>query len=98
MPDNIQILTGLLLTTLAGLATGVGSCIAFFAKKSDTRFLSCALGFSGGVMIYISLVELLAGSQLELGSIFGKRPGSLYGIAAFFGGAFEIFVVIRKFR
>ncbi len=81
-----QILTGLLLTLIAGLATGVGSCIAFFAKRSDTKFLSCALGFSGGVMIYISLVELLAGSQLELGSIFGKRPGSLLGIAAFFGG------------
>lgn len=82
----IQIFTGLLLTTIAGLATGVGSCIAFFAKKSDTRFLSCALGFSGGVMIYISLVELLAGSQSELGELFGKRPGALYGIAAFFGG------------
>jgi ZIP family zinc transporter len=81
-----QILTGLLLTSIAGLATGIGSCIAFFAKRSDTRFLSCALGFSGGVMIYISLVELLAGSQSELAEIFGKRPGSLMGIAAFFGG------------
>jgi len=75
-----------MLTLLAGLATGVGSCIAFFAKRSDTRFLSCALGFSGGVMIYISLVELLAGAQLELAEMFGKRPGSLMGIGAFFGG------------
>ena len=80
-----QIAAGLGLTAIAGLATGVGSCIAFFAKKQSTRFLSCALGFSGGVMIYISLVELLAGSQMELSEIFGKRPGSLAGIAAFFG-------------
>lgn len=81
-----QILTGFALTAMAGLATGVGSCIAFFSRRQDTRFLSCALGFSGGVMIYISLVELLAGSQLELSEIFGKRVGSLAGIAAFFGG------------
>ena len=81
-----QVLSGVLLTAVAGLATGVGSCIAFFAKRQSTRFLSCALGFSGGVMIYISLVELLAGSQGELSQIFGKRPGSLIGIAAFFGG------------
>ena len=81
-----QILTGFVLTALAGLATGVGSCIAFFAKRSDTRFLSCALGFSGGVMIYISFVELLAGSQQELVEIFGERPGALAAIAAFFGG------------
>lgn len=81
-----KILAGLLLTAIAGLATGVGSCIAFFAKHKNTRFLSCSLGFSGGVMIYISLVELLAGSQSELAEIFGKRPGSLIGIAAFFGG------------
>ena len=81
-----KIIVGLLLTAIAGLATGVGSCIAFFAKHKNTRFLSCSLGFSGGVMIYISLVELLAGSQGELSEIFGKRPGSLIGIAAFFGG------------
>ncbi len=81
-----QIFSGIALTAIAGLATGVGSCIAFFAKHQNTRFLSCALGFSGGVMIYISLVELLAGSQSDLSEIFGKRPGSLIGIAAFFGG------------
>ena len=82
----MNILMGFMLTAAAGLSTGIGSCIAFFAKRSDTRFLACALGFSGGVMIYISLVELLAGSQLELVEIFGKRPGSLTAIAAFFGG------------
>ena len=80
-----QIFSGLFLTLIAGLATGVGSCIAFFAKSHNTRFLAGSLGFSGGVMIYISFVELLAGSQLDLSEIFGKRPGSLISIAAFFG-------------
>ena len=83
-----QIFSGIFLTLIAGLATGIGSCIAFFAKIRNTRFLAGALGFSGGVMIYISFVELLAGSQLELSEIFGKRSGALIGIAAFFGGMF----------
>ena len=46
------------LTVFAGLATGVGSAMAFFAKKTNTRFLSLALGFSAGVMIYVSFIEI----------------------------------------
>ncbi|MBR2344828.1 MAG: zinc transporter ZupT [Lentisphaeria bacterium] len=83
-----QIIFSLLLTLAAGLATGVGSCIAFFFKRSDRKFLSFALGFSGGVMIYISLAELLSEARLGLIDIFGKRPGALAAIAAFFGGIF----------
>ncbi|MFA7673618.1 MAG: zinc transporter ZupT, partial [Clostridia bacterium] len=46
------------LTLLAGLSTGIGSLIAFFAKKTNTKFLSLSLGFSAGVMIYVSMVEI----------------------------------------
>ena len=42
------------LTLLAGLATGIGSAIAFFAKRTNTRFLAVSLGFSAGVMIYVA--------------------------------------------
>lgn len=76
----------LLLTLIAGLATGVGSCIAFFFKRSDRKFLSFALGFSGGVMIYISLAELLSEAKTGLGDIYGERHGALTAIATFFGG------------
>ncbi len=41
------------LTLFAGLSTGIGSAIAFFAKKTNIAFLSVALGFSAGVMIYV---------------------------------------------
>jgi len=74
------------LTLLAGLATGIGSCLAFFSNRSDTRFLACSLGFSGGVMIYISLVELLASAHAKLSDLYGHCSGSLYATAAFFGG------------
>ena len=44
------------LTLLAGLATGVGSALAFFTTRSHLGFLSASLGFSAGVMIYVSLL------------------------------------------
>ncbi len=46
------------LTLLAGLSTGIGSLIAFFARQTNKAFLSLVLGFSAGVMIYVSMVEL----------------------------------------
>jgi ZIP family zinc transporter len=46
------------LTLFAGLATGVGSLLAFISKKFNPKFLSGALGFSAGVMIYVSFIEI----------------------------------------
>ena len=53
---NSSIAFPLLLTLLAGLATGIGSAIAFFAHRTNVRFLSFSLGLSAGVMIYVSFV------------------------------------------
>ena len=52
--EEHNILIPLLLTLGAGLATGIGSAIAFFAKRTNKRLLSFSLGLSGGVMIYVS--------------------------------------------
>ena len=81
-----HILTVFLLTTLAGLATGIGGFIAFFMKKTDTKALTFSLGFSGGVMVYISLVELLGEAQHRLIEFKGHTAGSWIAIASFFGG------------
>lgn len=89
------ILFGLGLTLLAGLATGIGSCLAFFSNRSDTRFLAASLGFSGGVMIYISFVEMLASAHRNLLSEFGKPYGSLYATAAFFIGIGVALIIDR---
>lgn len=48
-----------LLTTIAGLSTGIGSAIAYFIKKPKMQYLSFSLGFSAGVMVYISVDEIL---------------------------------------
>ena len=63
------------LTLFAGLATGIGSAIAFFAKRTNTKFLSVALGFSAGVMIYVSLVEIFVKAKDVLVAEYGERHG-----------------------
>ncbi|MBR7104535.1 MAG: zinc transporter ZupT [Lentisphaeria bacterium] len=76
----------LLLTTLAGGATVIGAAAAFTARRTNTALLSAALGLSGGVMVYIAFVSLLADANEALGELLGKTPGQLIGMAAFFGG------------
>lgn len=57
---EINLSFAILLTTLAGLSTGIGSAIAFFIKTPKYSYLAFLLGFSAGVMVYISFTELLA--------------------------------------
>jgi ZIP family zinc transporter len=74
------------LTIFAGLATGIGSALALLARRTNTRFLSAALGFSAGVMIYVSFVEILAKARAGLTADLGLRAGTWVAILAFFGG------------
>lgn len=91
MHENL--LFAFLLTLLAGLSTGIGSAIAFFTKKTNTRFLSVALGFSAGVMVYISFVEIFAEASQTLKAELGKTKGSWIAIIAFFFGIFLIAMI-----
>lgn len=74
------------LTLLAGLATGIGSALAFFTRTTNTRYLSLALGFSAGVMIYVSFVEILTKAKTELTAALGHGPGTWVTVGAFFAG------------
>lgn len=62
------------LSLLAGLATGIGAAIAFFVKRTDTKMLTFSLGFSAGVMVYISFVELLQLSKTTFVEAHGTSP------------------------
>ena len=83
------------LTLFAGLSTGIGSAIAFFAKKTNTGFLSLALGFSAGVMIYVSFVEILVKARDAMIPEVGVVTGHWYTAAAFFGGILFIAIIDR---
>lgn len=74
------------LTMIAGLSTGIGSVLAFFTKRTNTKFLSTALGFSAGVMIYVSFMEMMPEAKESLTGHFGERIDTLYMLLAFFGG------------
>ena len=91
--DNVWFAFGL--TLFAGLATGVGSAIAFFAKKTNTRFLSVALGFSAGVMIYVSMIEIFFKARDSLAATYGDTQGYWYTTIAFFTGMAFIGVIDR---
>ena len=84
--DNHSILIALLLTLFAGLSTGIGSLIAFVAKRTNTNFLSLSLGLSAGVMIYVSFMEMLPKALTSLSDLYGDKLGALYMIFGFFGG------------
>lgn len=81
------VLFALGLTVFAGLSTGIGSALAFFSKKTNESFLSAALGFSAGVMIYVSLIEIFPKARVSLESYYGDASkGYLITTIAFFGG------------
>jgi ZIP family zinc transporter len=73
-----NIIPAMLLTVAAGLCTGIGSAIAYFIRKPKIVYLAFLLGFSAGVMIYVSFMELLPDAL--------KTVGGVWGLAAFFIG------------
>ena len=90
---NNPVLFAFGLTLFAGLSTGIGSALAFFTKKTNTKFLSVSLGFSAGVMIYVSLVEIFAEAKISLIGIYGEFKGYLITVIAFFAGIAFIAII-----
>ena len=83
------------LTVIAGLSTGIGSAMAFFAKRTNRSFLSMALGFSAGVMIYVSMIEIFYKARASLVEVHGEVAGNWITVAAFFGGILIIAIIDR---
>ena len=81
-----NVIFSLLLTLFAGLSTVIGSILAVFVKKTNTKFLSFSLGFSAGVMIYVSMVEIFSKSQQYLVSDTTVFTGNLLAAISFFAG------------
>ncbi len=82
--DNFGV--AFLLTALAGLATGIGSVIAFFAKDTNYRFLSISTGLSAGVMLYVSFIEIFPKSHQALCETCSDSTAYALATAGFFAG------------
>ncbi|MFH1719911.1 MAG: zinc transporter ZupT [Planctomycetota bacterium] len=93
--ESHDVLIAFGLTLFAGLATGLGSALAFFAKRTNTKLLSTALGFSAGVMIYISFVEMFPKAKECLVAEMGPVTGYWTTVLAFFGGIAFIGIIDR---
>lgn len=89
--NNVLLAFGL--TVLAGLSTGVGSALALLTKRTNTKFLSVSLGFSAGVMIYVSMVEIFFKARTSLMAELGEKLGSWVTVGAFFGGILLIALI-----
>ena len=79
------IISALILTLIAGSATGIGGALVLFKKKLSSRFLAGALGLSAGVMIFISLAEMFPEAQEMIGAA-GTAHGEALVLVAFFVG------------
>ncbi len=82
-----------LLTLSAGISTGIGGLITLFSKSRTNRFLAGSLGFSAGVMVYISMVEIFSKSRDFLQSSLGTTNGYWAAAVSFFFGILFIALI-----
>jgi ZIP family zinc transporter len=90
---NNSVLLAFLLTAIAGLSTGIGGLTTFIRGGERRGFLAGALGFSAGVMIYISFVELFPQARELLAVGRDASAGTWIAIAGFFGGMLLIGII-----
>lgn len=82
-----------LLTLAAGLSTGIGSCSAFLIKRTSNGFLGFMLGFSAGVMIYVSMIEIYFKAQDALINGPDEKAAGWITAVAFFGGILVVALI-----
>ena len=95
MYDLTSILIAFGMTLIAGLATGIGGVIGVAQKNPSDKFMAGALGFSAGVMVYVSLIEILPKGMESLTESYGELSGQWAAIIAFFVGIAVIAIIDR---
>lgn len=91
-----QIIYSLCLALFAGITTGIGGLMVLILKKTNIKLLSVMLGFSAGIMIYISFIEIFQESQTTLCSVHGTINGKFLTVLAFFFGI-TLMALINEF-
>jgi len=86
--DNAGLAFGLVIA--AGLSTALGAAAVYFktlVKLASKPVLAAGLGFSGGVMLYVSFVEIFVKSQEAFADVFEEESHAYYcATACLFGG------------
>ncbi len=68
---------GFILTILAGLSTMLGTIFIFIKKRSDNIIIG-SLSFASGVMLAVSITDLIPESYSLLTNLFPKFPAIIY--------------------
>lgn len=93
---NISYKLPLLMTLLAGLSTVLGGFLTFFIKKTNIKALSIGLGFSAGVMIFLSFTEIIQTSNKMLQVFFPIHSKWLvylgFGLGVFIAFLIDYFI------
>lgn len=89
------VLFAFLVTLGAGLATALGAGVGLFAKHTNRNFLAVALGFSAGVMIYVSFVEIVPKAQDYVTHSAGDFSSALTTAGAFLAGLVGMALMYR---
>ncbi|MBQ2730135.1 MAG: zinc transporter ZupT [Clostridia bacterium] len=88
-----NVLIAFLMALFAGLSTGIGSAVTVFSRGTSRRFMALTLGFSSGVMIYVSLTEIVSKATSALEQGLGRGLGNLFSVLSFFGGVLIIALI-----
>lgn len=83
----------LILSLLAGLSTVIGAIIVFFRKAHNERFLTFALGFSAGVMMAVSFIDLFPTAEEAIGKYHGNISGVLWSTLFLLIGGLMAFLI-----
>lgn len=87
------VLLAFAVTLGAGLATGIGSTIAFLTKQTNKSFFALAMGFSAGVMVYLSFVEILPKATNYIAETNSPIAASAYAALAMVAGMILMAVI-----
>lgn len=85
----------LAVAVLAGLATGIGGLIVAVGGQPSRRLLAGGLGFSAGVMILLSFMEMMPAATDFIGREQSKSATTWWVFAGFFGGVALIAIIDR---
>ena len=81
----------------AGASTGLGAAVVFFpsiVKLASQRVLAASLGFSAGVMTYVSFVEIFAKSSTGFEDAgYAENHAYIYATSCFFAGV--VLMIVR---